>query len=971
MAIIAEGLLGGVSGIVRDGLLGGVLDIVRDKLIPEFKSLWGNDEEVKRLKGQKDRIWEFICDVNEKQVVDKQQMRWVIDLINLAYQIETALETYHDECPERGPEEPSSGIISRIFKSGLKKTTQIRFLSNFQKEITAIKERIRELEEYRQRYGIKTVGEDWDDVGRGQNKRIKRDPVHTLHPIGDLDIVGFAKDIDNILGSLIDENITSLAVVSVVGIGGGGKSTITRKVCNRNDVKGRFGEVIFIDITRNYVLRNVLKEIAKKLEISSTDNKNERELSDLIWERLQNTRYLIVLDDVWTEELWDELSKILPDKTNGSRVIITTRSENVAKWADTTYTPHKLQLLDADESLDLFLKKAVPKNHQCPDPSSDLYNIAKQFSDKCRGLPLALELLGRLVSIQSYNVDEWKDLLRTMTWQVDVRKCIDVVATSYEYLPLNEKLCFLYFAAFPQSTQIAAKELVRIWSADGFIQIQPNDRRTVEEIADRILEDLAQRNMVHVLGRSRDGSIGYIRLHDVLSELAVQKAQEVNFLMVCSKPDVWEHCSKAPRVAIHYSSYLNEQFGNYASPNVYSLFIFNGKNLNLDCSKLRRLRVLSSNKRLIPSVKLQSFERAPHLRYLQLGVYIMGKESEFEEWIRGMKYLETLDLTGSWGHLSDCMWQAKTQFRHVITSDTVFSSTLRIKGPPVSIDLKNLQTLSVVEWNDQWGTSSFPNIPNVRDLGISIPENVPASVVASLIGRLKCVVNLEIRGKAIDLQEIAMATGNCPFNENLKYLYVTNDTDIWRDGGTLPLPLDLCDGMLPPHLIELQILGHQFGSDFMPVLEKLGSLKILFLWGPFGKENENWVRRIKCSAGGFKQLEQLRLWSVPLEEWEIEPGAMPILKRLVVSHCDPLRVPPELTNHLSSLQSLEWDTNIQTNKDAIDNIFEQRPNLRKSMKKRKRNRRKLEREFCFLFVNGLFDYWVVSTSSRRHDLYVL
>ncbi|KAJ1698013.1 hypothetical protein LUZ63_006525 [Rhynchospora breviuscula] len=335
MAIIAEGLLGGVSGIVHDGLLGGVSDIIRDKLIPEFKSLWGTDEEVKRLKDQKDRIWEFICDVYEKQVVDKQQMRWVIDLINLAYQIETALETYHDECPERGPEEPSSGIISRIIKSGMKKTTQIRFLSNFQKEITAIKERIRELEEYRQRYGIITVGEDWDDVGGGQNKRIKRDPVHTLCPIGDPDIVGFATDIDNILRLLLDENIASLAVVSVVGIGGAGKSTITRKVCNSNNVKESFGKVIFIEITRNYVLRNVLREIAEMLEINSTD-KDERELSYLILERLENTRYLIVLDDVWTEDLWDELSKILPDK---EKVMITTRFENVAKRADTTYPP--------------------------------------------------------------------------------------------------------------------------------------------------------------------------------------------------------------------------------------------------------------------------------------------------------------------------------------------------------------------------------------------------------------------------------------------------------------------------------------------------------------------------------------------------------------------------------------------------------------------------------------------------------
>ncbi|KAJ4754929.1 Disease resistance protein (CC-NBS-LRR class) family protein [Rhynchospora pubera] len=927
MEIVKEGLRGGVSGAVSESLQASLL-YVRDMLIPEFKSLWGTDEEVKRLKDQKDRIWEFLWDVSEKQIVDKRQMHFVIRRLHLAYNIETALETFHDEYPhpQRGPDEPPLGIPGYI-KGGLKK---IRFLSNFQKEIADIKEEIRKLEEYRKENEITTVGEDWDDVG-GQNKRIKRDPVHTLRPIGDPDIVGFATDINNILRWLLDKNIVNLAVVSVVGIGGAGKSTITRKVCNSNDVKESFDKVIFIEITRNYVLRNILREIAKMLEINSND-KDERELSYLIWERLENTRYLIVLDDVWTEDLWDELSKILPDKEKGSRVMITTRFENVAKRAHTKYTylPRYLPLLDADESLNLFLKKAVPKNHQCPDPSSDLYNIAEQFAAKCQGLPLALELLGGLVSIKPYTFHGWKKLLETMSWHVDVRKCIDAVATSYECLPLIEKLCFMYLAAFPPSTKIDAKELLRIWSGEGLIRIRPNDKRTVEEIAECILEDLAQRNMVRVLKRFPDGSIEDIQLHDVLTELAVKKAQELNFLMVCSKPDVWEHCSNAPRVAIHYSSDLDVSFGIYASHNVYSLFIssdlWSWEALNLDCSKVRRLRVLRCDGRNWRVVKLWSLElRAfSHLRYLRSSDNLKWKGSGFEEWIRGMKYLETLDLRKLSHGFTDCMWQAKTQLRHVLLPDII-----RTGGPPVSVDLKNLLTLNNVEWNSQWGISSFPNIPNVRDLDIYIPPGVPGKEVVSLIRRLKYVVHLKITGCLINFQEIASAYARCCiFSETLKSLKVTKYGRYGESYGTEdeapPFPF-LRDGMLPPYLIELYINGYVFESDFMPVLEKLGSLKVVALNGMY--KAGNLVSRIKCSAGGFKQLEALSLNNLDLEEWEIEPGAMPMLKTLQVWYCDPLRVPPELTNQLSSLQSLEWVTQIQTNKDALRNISEQQPNL--------------------------------------------
>ncbi|KAJ4815895.1 NBS-LRR disease-resistance protein scn3r1 [Rhynchospora pubera] len=388
-----------------------------------------------------------------------------------------------------------------------------------------------------------------------------------------------------------------------------------------------------------------------------------------------------------------------------------------------------------------------------------------------------------------------------MSWHVDVRKCIDAVATSYECLPLIEKLCFMYLAAFPPSTKIDAKELLRIWSGEGLIRIRPNDKRTAEEIAECILEDLAQRNMVRVLKRFPDGSIKDIQLHDVLTELAVKKAQELNFLMVCSKPDVWEHCSNAPRVAIHYSSDdLDVSFGIYASHNVYSLFIssdlWSWKALNLDCSKVRRLRVLRCDERNSRVVKLRSLElRAfSHLRYLRSRDDLKWKGSGFEEWIRGMKYLETLDLRILSHGFTDCMWQAKTQLRHVLLPDI-------IKGPPVSVDLKNLQTLNNVEWNSQWGISSFPNIPNVRDLDIHIPREVRGREVAGLIRRLKYVVRLKLSGCLINFQNIASAYARCCiFSETLKSLEVTKYRCYGECYGTedeTPLfPLVLRDGML-------------------------------------------------------------------------------------------------------------------------------------------------------------------------------
>ncbi|KAJ3707167.1 hypothetical protein LUZ61_010872 [Rhynchospora tenuis] len=474
-----------------------------------------------------------------------------------------------------------------------------------------------------------------------------------------------------------------------------------------------------------------------------------------------------------------------------------------------------------------------------------------------------------------------------MSWRVDGSKCIDTITTSYEYLPLAEKLCFLYFAAFPEDHEIKAEVLLRIWVAERLIPHE--DTRTLEETAERFLEDLVQRSMVQV-ERLPDGSIDICRVHDTLRDLAIQKAKDMNFLMVCSSTDDWESCSKARRVAIHCSSHDNGPKRNCASPNVRSLLFF-ADSSKLDCSQYRVLRVLLNMR---GKLTLQSFRGSSHLRYLGLdGSDIRGKETEFGIWITGMKYLETLDLTTSMhGDLSKWIWKVKT-LRHVM-----LGTGLETQGPPTTVDLRNVQTLRCVSWNRSWETSDFPNIPKARELVIRIDNLTPEREVANLLCRLKYLLVLELIGP-INLSKIA--NGVCVFNDYLKFLIIQSKHR---------LPLVLCDDMLPRHLMQLNLEGYKFESDPMPVLEKLESLKALSLCGcGFLENSENAVRGIRCSSGGFKQLEVLEFERLPWEVWEFEMGAMPMLRRLKVRRCYRLRMPPVL-NYLPRLQDVDWEYNL-------------------------------------------------------------
>lgn len=81
--------------------------------------------------------------------------------------------------------------------------------------------------------------------------------------------------------------------------------------------------------------------------------------------------------------------------------------------------------------------------------------------------------------------------MKTVDWHTDGGKCLDVISTSYDDLPIHLKPCFLYFALFPEDYQIKAASLIQMWIAEGFIQEMPT--KTMEDTGENYIEELAQR----------------------------------------------------------------------------------------------------------------------------------------------------------------------------------------------------------------------------------------------------------------------------------------------------------------------------------------------------------------------------------------------------------------------------------------------------------------------------------------------
>ncbi|KAK9944164.1 hypothetical protein M0R45_009743 [Rubus argutus] len=190
--------------------------------------------------------------------------------------------------------------------------------------------------------------------------------------------------------------------------GGSGKTTLVAKTFNVETVKEHFDFCAWITVSQTYTVEDLLRVIMKDL-LRAAKEQIPEDLSDMSYSHLvemlasylKEKRYVIVLDDVWDINLWRQISAALPDGTHGSRVMLTTRKQDIASFpfGIGSYV-HHVQPLNKSEAWQLFSMKAFYSfpNSCCPP---ELEPIAWDLVEKCEGLPLGIVALGALMSTKS------------------------------------------------------------------------------------------------------------------------------------------------------------------------------------------------------------------------------------------------------------------------------------------------------------------------------------------------------------------------------------------------------------------------------------------------------------------------------------------------------------------------------------------------------------------------------------------
>ncbi|KAL0402622.1 UNVERIFIED_CONTAM: Disease resistance protein RPP13 [Sesamum latifolium] len=644
-------------------------------------------------------------------------------------------------------------------------------------------------------------------------------------------IVGFEDELMAIKTQLSGQSSSKLQVIPIYGMGGIGKTTLPLNVYDDPLTVEHFDIRAWVTVSQDYSAREILSNLLLSMKIFNTGNEIER-VEERVYKTLKGRKYVIVMDDVWSTKAWDAVKRIFPDDKNGSRIILTTRLLDVATYVcSSSYgPPHEMPFLDETQSWNL-LKTKVFKQDDCP---KKFERIGQIIARSCRGLPLAIVVVAGLLATVSKTQASWENIAQNVNLAVTTAdgNFTKILSLSYTYLPHHLRPCFLYLGSFPEDHELNASKLIKLWVAEGFLK--PSGSKSSEEVAEEYLEDLVKRSLVFVTKKKTNGRIKSCRLHDLVRDLCIRKAEEDKFLVhVMNRYGVSEAESTKYQRRLSITS---DMICLTSGTSVRSITcLLKSTSLFISLKGCRLLRVLDLRFCDLGSFAAELFELL-HLKYLACSS-LMNPPASLSN-LQNLQTLHILKLPKSKLRLPSEIWRMG-QLRHLYSLS--FDSLPDPEG--ATSPLENLQTLSEVV--DFKCTQKMVEMtPNLKKLGISYHSGVNAPFVPQKI--------------------------NLTLPTTLKKLTLIRPLLPWKDTEIV--------GSLPNlEVLKLKNIAF-FGPEWVTTEGQFPRLKFLLV---DGSHLEHWI----TEGSHFPRLESLCLFRCgKLSEIPADIGEIPTLERIEVDH---------------------------------------------------------------------------------------
>lgn len=867
-----------MDSVLQAGVISAPLQVILDKLaaftLHETSLILGVDEELRKLHRSLERVRAMVGHVQERPSIFSNTISneawklWLEDVDVLSYSADDLLDSVLLDLSKCSPNEENK-VRDMIFSS---------FQLTVPRDITRIRRDLEEIVKEMESLYMTELTKLGSDKCRGSCSSYYSCPTSSMVDGGS--VVGRYRERDDLVRLLLNRDL-DVFVVPVVGMAGIGKTTLAQLVYNDEVIDSRFTLKMWVSVSTNFNVIGITKAIIESASGQRCELSNLDPVQVKLRNLIRGERFLLVLDDYWSEEYrdWDVLSSPFKFGAKGSKIILTTRSMIVSQIVSTDGS-YDLECLSDENCWEIVRQRASSSTTL----ETQLEEIGRMIARKCKGLPLAAKTLGSMLHFKD-DPAEWISVLESEIWDLSLEKndILPALAISYYHLPAQLKRCFTYCSMFPKNHDFEMNELVLLWMAEGFIR--PAGKMRLEDIAADCFKSLVWRSFFQQSRVNTEGQDIY-KMHDLIHSMA----QLISGHSCLSQEDNHENQGyKVFRNTRHVSLNCATMQpvllkGCFWYKNLRTFRVISDGNVEVSYDlflKLKFLRVLDLSRTGLLELP-DSIGCLKHLRYLNLSEngFIKLPES-----LTNLLGLQILKLKQCFNLLElPTLMKNMVSLRHLLL-DTKHLTSL----PPEFGKLVNLQSLSVfiVGRNEGYGIGELKNMSFLRGcICIKSLENV-ANVNEAKEAMLHSKpfldrLELEWNDMGARSNDEEILAGLQP-HENLKELVMTNYK------GYL-LPSWFSSSLCKLSNISLQKCKYHYVLTVLGTLQHLKSLVIEGMSSWFVVDGE---------FSGFPSLNTLAIKDMSnLRSWEPFNGSrFPHLSILEIDDC------PMLTNLPSLLDT--------------------------------------------------------------------
>nr|XP_018677492.1 PREDICTED: disease resistance protein RGA2-like [Musa acuminata subsp. malaccensis] len=364
---------------MADSVISWLIGMLMDKAKEKVDSWLGVPEDIKKLRRTL-RSFQSVLDAENRRIEDKAVNDWLMELKDVLYDADDLLDEWRAE--KCTPGEPPLKRVKRNISS-------ISFRNVVGNKIKDLNDRLEEINFLESKgffllvlfcFSLFLHPQQVPQVSRITSPTMKSDMVG--EQLED-DAMALMKQLTK------QDPSKNVVVLAIVGIGGIGKTTLAKKVFNDGKIKASFRTTIWVCVSQKFSETDLLRNIVTGAGGSHGGEQSRSQLEPAVERLLRGNKFLLVLDDVWGAQIWDDLLRNpLQGGAAGSRVLVTTRNAGIARQMKAAHV-HEMKLLPPEDGWSLLCKK-VTTNAEDERDAQDLKDTGMKIVEKCGGLPLAI-----------------------------------------------------------------------------------------------------------------------------------------------------------------------------------------------------------------------------------------------------------------------------------------------------------------------------------------------------------------------------------------------------------------------------------------------------------------------------------------------------------------------------------------------------------------------------------------------------